>query len=239
MDDVARQRLQAREQLLGQLDGQVGDRGMDWDEFHQVAAGMLTSPGVNDAFSLDREPERLHEAYGKHIFGQSVLLARRLTDAGVPLVTVNCGAGDLNGGKGAIWDTHFINFPQLKSHLMPPFDRAASALLNDLAERGTLDETLVVFLTEFGRQPLLNPFGGRDHLPDCYSVAFAGGGIQGGMVHGRSDQLAAEVDDGACGPEDLHATVFHALGISPHTILTDASGEAVPLTDGNPLPLFI
>lgn len=237
VDDAARARLQQRETLLAQLGSPVSD-ATPWDEFHQAAADMLASPRVNDAFSLDHEPNRLHEAYGKHIFGQSVLLARRLTEAGVPLVTVNCGAGDLNGGRGAIWDTHFINFPQLKNHLMPPFDQAASALLDDLSERGTLEETLVVFLTEFGRQPLLNQFGGRDHLPDCYSVAFAGGGIHGGQVHGRSDRFAAQVKDGACGPEDLHATVFHALGIDSHMMLTNAVGESVPLCSGHPLPLF-
>ena len=187
---------------------------------------------------LGTEPDRLHETYGNHIFGQSVLMARRLTEAGVPLVTVNCGAGDLNGGKGAIWDTHFVNFPSLENYLMPPFDQAATALLDDLAERGTLGETLVVFLTEFGRQPVLNPFGGRDHLPDCYSVAFAGGGIRGGQVYGRSDPLAAQVEEGACGPSDLHATVFHALGIDPYTMLVDAAGDGMPLTDGHPLPLF-
>jgi hypothetical protein len=242
IDDAVSRRLQSRGELLRTLESTpaVGGRPYDstaWDHFHEYAADMLTSPQVQRAFRLDQEPERLHEAYGKHIFGQSVLLARRLTEAGVPLVTVNCGAGDLNGGIGAIWDTHFVAFPQLKNHLMPPFDRAASALLDDLAERGTLDETLVLFLTEFGRQPLINQFAGRDHLPDCYSVAFAGGGIRGGQVLGRSDRLAAEVLDGACGPADLHATVFHALGIDGQMTLTSPAGERVPLTDGKPLPL--
>jgi hypothetical protein len=243
MDEAVSQRLRSRGQLLDALENPSGALVRDydsaaWDHFHEYAADMLTNPQVQRAFRLDQEPDRLHEAYGKHIFGQSVLLARRLTEAGVPLVTVNCGAGDLNGGIGAIWDTHFVGFPQLKNHLMPPFDRAGSALLDDLAERRTLDETLVVFVTEFGRQPVINQFGGRDHLPDCYSVAFAGGGIRGGQVLGRSDRLAAEVLDGACGPADLHATVFHALGIDGQMTLTNPAGESVPLTDGKPLPLF-
>ena len=243
IDETVSRRLQSRGQLLQTLESPPGTISRDydsaaWDHFHAYAADMLTSPQVQRAFRLDQEPDRLHDAYGKHIFGQSVLLARRLTEAGVALVTVNCGAGDLNGGIGAIWDTHFVAFPQLKNHLMPPFDRAASALLDDLADRGTLHETLVLFLTEFGRQPLLNQFAGRDHLPDCYSVAFAGGGIRGGQVLGRSDRLAAEVLDDACGPADLHATVFHALGIDGQLTLSNPAGESVPLTDGNPLPLF-
>lgn len=243
IDVAVSRRLRSRGELLQTLDNSPAADGRTydsaaWNHFHEYAADMLTSPQVQRAFRLDQEPDRLHDAYGKHIFGQSVLLARRLTEAGVPLVTVNCGAGDLNGGIGAIWDTHFVGFPQLKNLLMPPFDRAGSALLDDLAERGTLDHTLVVFLTEFGRQPVINQFGGRDHLPDCYSVAFAGGGIRGGQVLGRSDRLAAEVLDGACGPADLHATVFHALGIDGRTTLTSPAGESVPLTDGKPLPLF-
>jgi len=244
IDETVTRRLRSRGELLEVLENSPAAAGRQyhsaaWDHFHEYAADMLTSAEVQRAFRLDKEPDRLHEAYGRHIFGQSVLLARRLTEAGVPLVTVNCGAGDLNGGKGAIWDTHFVAFPQLKNHLMPPFDRAGSALLDDLAERGTLDETLVVFLTEFGRQPVINQFAGRDHLPDCYSVAFAGGGIRGGQVLGRSNRLAAEVLDGSCGPADLHATVFHALGIDGRAMLSNPAGESVPLTDGKPLSLFV
>ncbi len=241
IDDALLQRMRGRRELLNGLVGGtlVHENGSTtWDHFHEYAVDMLSSPQVKRAFQLDDEPATVQDAYGPHIFGQSVLLARRLTEAGVPLVTVNCGAGDLNGGIGAIWDTHFIGFPQLKEHLMPPFDMAASALLADLADRGTLDETLVVLLTEFGRQPIINQFAGRDHQPDCYSVAFAGGGVRGGQVIGRSNRLASEVEESPVGPADLHATIFHALGIDPLTMLTRPNGETLPLSEGTPIALF-
>jgi hypothetical protein len=241
IDDAMLERMQGRRELLRSLhDDRDGDvnRSALWDHFHDYAVDMLSSPQVKQAFQLESEPASVHDAYGPHIFGQSVLLARRLAEAGVPLVTVNCGAGDLNGGIGAIWDTHFIGFPNLKDNLMPPFDQAASALLGDLADRGTLDETLVVLLTEFGRQPLINQFAGRDHQPDCYSVAFAGGGVVGGQVMGRSNRLASEVEEFPVGPADLHATIFHALGIDPLTPLTRPNGETLPLSEGTPLTLF-
>src|SRR6185369_8678590 len=123
--------------------------------------------------------------------GQSLLLARRLTEAGVPVVQVCCAAGDLNGGSGDMWDTHGDNFNRLKNRLLPVLDRGLSALLQDLADRGRLDETLIVVLTDFGRTPRINGGAGRDHYPDAYSVAFAGGGIQGGQVHGSTDANGA------------------------------------------------
>lgn len=239
IDDAMLNRMRGRRQLLdGLTSDPAADTGETWDHFHEYAADMLSSRQVKEAFQLDDEPAALHESYGPHIFGQSVLLARRLSEAGVPLVTVNCGAGDLNGAIGAIWDTHFLGFPNLKDNLMPPFDKAASALLADLFDRGTLDETLVVLLTEFGRQPLINQFAGRDHQPDCYSIAFAGGGVRGGQVIGRSNRLASEVEESPVGPADLHATIFHALGIDPLTTLTRPDGEILPMSEGKPIELF-
>jgi hypothetical protein len=241
IDDARLARMRDRGDLLQALEADPDDAvptSGTWDHFHNSAVDLLGSSGVRSAFQLDAEPSEVHAAYGPHIFGQSVLLARRLAEAGVPLITVNCGAGDLNGGIGAIWDTHFIGFPQLKDHLMPPFDRAASALLDDLAARGTLDETLVVLLTEFGRQPLINQFAGRDHQPDCYSIALAGGGVRGGQVFGRSNRLASEVEESPVGPADLHATIFHALGIDSLTMLQHPDGTAIALSDGASLPLF-
>lgn len=237
IDDAMLDRMRQRRGLLHGLTSAetIDPESTTWDHFHENAVDMLSSPQVKQAFQLDQESAAVHEAYGPHIFGQSVLLARRLAEAGVPLVTVNCGAGDLNGGIGAIWDTHFIGFPQLKDHLMPPFDRAASALLADLTERGTLNETLVVLLTEFGRQPLINQFAGRDHQPDCYSIALAGGGVRGGQIFGRSNDLASEVRDNPVGPADLHATIFHSLGIDSHTPLAPPNGEPLPLSEGTPL----
>lgn len=240
-DEVSPRRLEQRRELLAALAGPAAGRtsqSQSYEHFHGLALDMLLSAEVRRAFDLEQEPARLRDSYGDHIFGQSVLLARRLTEAGVPLVTVNCAAGDLNGGFGDIWDTHFQNHARLKDQLMPPFDTAAAALLDDLADRGTLAETLVVLLTEFGRSPLINPLAGRDHWPDCYSVALAGGGIRGGQVYGRSDRLAATVKENPCGPNDLHATVFHAMGIDPAASMPDAAGHTIPLTDGRPLPLF-
>src|SRR5262249_26034353 len=125
----------------------------------------------------------------------------------------------------------------LKKALLPPLEQASSALLDDLALRGLLDETLVVWATEFGRTPKLSG-NGRDHYPLCYSVAMAGGGIQGGQVYGRSDRIGAPPADRACGPNDLHATILHALGIPLESHLEDSFGRPMAVTDGQPLPLF-
>ncbi|HVX10935.1 MAG TPA: DUF1501 domain-containing protein [Pirellulales bacterium] len=206
--------------------------------FRQMAVDLLSSPKVREAFDVEKEPETVHAAYGDHLCGQSALLARRLVENGVPAVTVICAAGDLNGASGDMWDTHGDNFNRLKRDLLPPLERASFALVNDLAQRGMLDETLVVWLTEFGRTPKIGGGSGRDHYPFCYSVALAGGGVRGGQVYGRSDHLGAFPLDFPCTPADLHATIFHALGISPETRLTDNFGRTLPICEGSVLPLF-
>jgi hypothetical protein len=231
-------RLVARRDL-----GQVVDRrsaapgSRSFEHFQQMAADMLVRPDVQAAFDLDREPLVRRDRYGDHLCGQSVLMARRLSEAGVPIVTVICAAGDLNGSAGDHWDTHGDNFNRLKRDLLPPFDRAASALLQDLHVRGRLDETLVVFLTEFGRTPRINGGSGRDHYPYCYSVALAGGGIRGGQVYGSSDRTGATPRDQPCGPHDLHATIFAALGIARDAVVDDFAGRSFALCEGQPLPL--
>ena len=154
------------------------------------------------------------------------------------LLTVFTGAGDLNSGKGAHWDTHSDNSNRLKRDLLPPLERASVALLNDLADRGSLDDILIVWLTEFGRTPKINGARGRDHYPGVYSVALAGGGIRGGQVYGASDGNGVAPVENGCGPEDLHATIFHALGIDQDFELHDLAGRPYPLTDGKALPLF-
>jgi hypothetical protein len=236
--DVAR--LRRRQALVQQVERPLstGAVGRSFDQFRRIAADMLLNPRVQAAFDLGREPPRAHEAYGRHICGQSVLLARRLVEAGVPLVNVVCAAGDLNGSAGDHWDTHSNNFQRLKNDLLPPLERASTALLDDLADRGLLDQTLVVWLTEFGRTPRLGGGAGRDHYPNVYSVAFAGGGVRGGQVHGSSDRIGAFPREHGCGPNDLHATIFHALGIPLDTQLIDYQGRPFALTDGMPLPLF-
>jgi hypothetical protein len=236
-----RARLQQREGLARRLDrGLAVPQAADsFAQTRQMALDILTSPRVQSAFDVTREAPRLRDAYGQHICGQSVLLARRLVEAGVPLVNVICAAGDLNGSVGDNWDTHGNNFNRLRDDLLPPLEQALPALLDDLADRGLLDSTLVVQLSEFGRTPKLNKNSGRDHYPRCYSVALAGGGVRGGQVYGRSDRHAAEPADLPVTPADLHATIFHALGIPPDTSLTDNLGRAFPLTDGGRvLPLF-
>ncbi|MSU21148.1 MAG: DUF1501 domain-containing protein [Pedosphaera sp.] len=204
---------------------------------NEQAFNMLLDPSVRDAFDLDKEPAALRASYGDHVCGQSTLLARRLSDAGVPLVTVYCAAGDLNGSAGSHFDTHGDNFNRLKRDMLPPLDQASAALLQDLQQRGRLEETLVVWLTEFGRTPKINGSAGRDHFPSCYSVAFAGGGVRGGQVYGRSNSIGSEPAEKACGPADLHATIFHALGIDPHLTLHDLTGRPHTLCDGRPLAI--
>jgi uncharacterized protein (DUF1501 family) len=232
--------LQARRTLLQRLGRTPADGpGLQAaDHFQRLALDMLLNPRVRQAFDLERVPTRLRDAYGDHIAGQSLLLARRLVEAGIPVVTVVCAAGDLNGAVGDHWDTHGDNFNRLKDRLLPPFDRGITALLEDLHQRGRLDETLVVVLGDFGRTPKINRNAGRDHYPYAYAVALAGGGIRGGQVYGSSDRQGAFPHTFPCGPNDLHATVFHALGISREAVLYDRLGRPHPLTDGRPLPLF-
>jgi hypothetical protein len=232
-------RLNARLELSRRLEQPppAGTGLRDLTRFQEQAADLLSSPRVQRTLDLDQEPDRLRARYGDHVCGQSVLLARRLVEAGVPLVTVVCSSGDLNGGAGDHWDTHGDNFPRLKNSLLPPIDRASSVLLDDLADRGLLDTTLVVWLTEFGRTPQIQG-SGRNHYPFCYSVAFAGGGIRGGQVYGRSDSQGAKPLDFPCGPADLHAIILHALGIPLDSTLTDVQNRPLAICDGQPLPLF-
>jgi uncharacterized protein (DUF1501 family) len=237
-EGVDSQRLIARQSLTQAIDDHFAVPTRSHDHFRQMASDILLSSNVQAAFNLEREPMALRDRYGSHMCGQSVLLARRLTEAGVPIVTVVCAAGDLNGSAGDHWDTHGDNFNRLKRDLLPPFDRAVSALLTDLAARGRLDDTLVVLLTDFGRTPRVNRGAGRDHYPNAYSIFLAGSGIRGGQVYGSSDRLGAEPNDLPTGPADVHATIFQALGIRLDEYLEDNTGRRYPLTDGRVLPLF-
>jgi len=241
--DVPQSRLEARRDLLQGLEGASparlsGEETLPLTQWRGRALDLMADAHAAATFDLGREPRQVREAYGNHICGQSVLQARKLVEAGVPLVTVFCAAGDLNGSVGSHFDTHADNFNRLKRDMLPPLDQASSALLEDLAVRGRLDETLVVWLTEFGRTPKISGAGGRDHYPSCYSVAFAGGGVQGGQVYGSSSPLGAEPVENPCGPEDLQATIFHALGIDPAFTVQDHDGRPLQACDGKPLPLF-
>jgi hypothetical protein len=218
--DVSAERLAGRRSLLERFHAAGGD----W----QRAYALLTSPRAQRAFDLGREPERVRDRYGRHIHGQCLLTARRLIEADVRLVQVNWH----QDGR-TFWDTHGNNFNRLRNDLMPPTDQGLSALLEDLEQRGLLDETLVVWVGEFGRNPRITPNNaGREHWPFCYSAVLAGGGIRGGLVYGSSDRLAAYPATNPVSPPDLTATLYHALGISAETTLTDRLGRPLHLTQG-------
>lgn len=199
------------------------------DQYHARAYDLVTSPAARQAFDLNRESDRTRTRYGFSPFGQGCLLARRLVEAGVKLVTVNWARDD------AFWDTHSDNFNQLKNKLLPPFDQAYAALLDDLAQRGLLEETLVVCLGEFGRTPKINKAAGRDHWAACNTVVLAGGGVRGGQVYGSSDRQAAYPATLPVTPQDLAATIYETLGVDPRTELRDPLGRPVPLCTGGSL----
>ena len=239
LGDVDGESTSRRNRLLAALEKPLGQSSdfENFTHFRALAQDILFGSAVKTAYNLELEDPATRSSYGNHIGGQSMLLARRLTEAGVPIVQVCCSAGDLNGGSGDMWDTHGDNFNRLKTRLLPVFDRGASALLADLASRGTLGETLVVVLTDFGRTPRINGAAGRDHYPNVYSVALAGGGIQGGQIYGASDDKGAFPKSQPCGPPDIHATIFHLLGISPRAEIRDMLGRPFPVSDGEVLPL--
>jgi hypothetical protein len=232
--DLPPLRLQERGSLLDQVNRHLdeADRRSTHDSLSQQAFDLLRSSQARRAFNLDQEPPTLRDRYGRHRFGQSVLLARRLIEAGVRLVQVNWTRDKDNNDSSPAWDTHQKNADYLKTRLMPPMDLAYSALLEDLAQRGLLDETLVVWCGEFGRTPKINGAAGRDHWGHVYSVALAGGGVRGGLVHGSSDRIAGHPKDGMVTPSDLAATIFHCLGIDPHTEIRDQLGRPMAVSKG-------
>jgi hypothetical protein len=232
-EGLTAQRLQERLSLLGRLAG-LAPRGRsngpgDFEAFEAKAFSLVSSGDVQRAFDLTREPTAVRERYGRHSWGQSHLLARRLIEAGVRFVsTVN--------GPSIVWDTHKDNFNRLKTKLVPPMEQAFAALLDDLAERGLLESTLVVWMGDFGRTPLVNKDAGRDHWPHCYSMVLAGGGIRGGQLVGESDRTGAYPKERPVAPADVHATVFTALGYDPHAVTyLSPEGRPFPLSDGEPM----
>lgn len=199
------------------------------DIFKHQAVELLQSGKAAEAFDLSKEPDSVRERYGRHSWGQSHLLARRLVEAGTRFVTtVN--------GPSITWDTHKDNFNALKNRLVPPMDQAYAALLDDLQERGLLDTTLVVWMGEFGRTPKINAEAGRDHWPGCYSVLLAGGGIRGGQVIGASDSIGAYPSERPTTPAEIHATMYAALGYDVRNIsYASADGRPIALTEGLPM----
>jgi hypothetical protein len=203
----------------------------------QLAFSVLTSGKIARAFDLDREPAAVRDRYGRHAFGQSLLLARRLVQAGVPVVQANMG-------HVQNWDNHGNIFPTLKDRLLPPLDRGAAALLDDLEALGLLDETLVLLLGEFGRTPKLsappgNRAAGRDHWAPCFFGLFAGAGVRAGQVIGKSDRIGAYPVTAPYSPNDVGATVYHVLGIDPASEVRDRQDRPAQLNSGSVMePLF-
>ncbi|MCA9267336.1 MAG: DUF1501 domain-containing protein, partial [Planctomycetales bacterium] len=236
--------LRRRLSLHKQLDQRLANLGdsplaQTHDVWTRTAIELLTSSSTRDAFDLDAEPPALRERYGNHRFGQSVLLARRLVEAGVSLVQVNWTRDKDGSNASPMWDTHQKNSELLKTRLMPPMDAACSALIDDLNDRGLLDETLVVWMGEFGRTPKINPSGGRDHWGNVFSVALAGGGIRPGVVYGASDLNGGEPKDGVVRPENLLATIFHCLGLGLNATITDHMGRPHRIATAGPVEAIV
>jgi uncharacterized protein (DUF1501 family) len=193
-----------------------------------MAYSLINSPTLHTALDVTREPVGLRESYGMTLFGQGALTARRLVEAGCKFVTV---VWDEFGLAGSGWDTHWQHYPRMRNELMPGFDMALAGLIEDLDQRGLLDETLVMVLSEHGRTPRLNNAagGGRDHWSNAYTCLFAGGGVARGRIVGSTDRTGAEVKDRPVSPKDILATAYHLLGLDPETQLTDRTGRPLPL----------
>lgn len=232
--DLNEARLDDRRGLLGQISSlnELPGRGPEsWDGFQTRALDALGSAEARGAFDLEREDPRLRDRYGRHIHGQCLLMARRLVEAGVSLITVNWH----DDGR-SFWDTHGNNFERLKNDLMPPADRGFAALLDDLEARRLLDETLIVWVGEFGRAPRISRANaGREHWARCYSAVIAGGGVRGGQVYGASDRWGGDPALNPTTPEDLAATILWALGVDPEGEVFDPLGRPFRLGAGRPI----
>lgn len=204
----------------------------------QAAYRLMTSSQAREAFDLSREPEAVRERYGMNRFGQCCLLARRLVESGVRFVTINTF---LTVFDEITWDIHgskpFTSIEGMKDIVCPMYDQAYSALIEDLHARGLLDETLVAGLAEFGRTPKVNPAGGRDHWPQCFTCSFAGGGVKGGRVVGASDTIGGFPAERPVGPGDVVATIFHSLGLDHTSHLPGPAGRPFALTDFGTEPI--
>ena len=235
-------RLENRREVMNLIDRstellEFSGRARGIDAHYQRALNLLTSRSFRNAFDLSREPVILRNRYGRTTYGQGCLLARRLVEAGVKFVTVyfapNIGGQDFLGG----WDTHGFNskpmYPILNNYLVPITDQTLPTLLEDLDHRGLLDDTLVIWMGEFGRSPRINNQAGRDHWPQCYTVLLAGGGVRRGFVYGSSDRIGAYPSANAVRPEDLAATMYHLLGIDPRSEVRDPLNRPLPISTGS------
>jgi hypothetical protein len=268
LPDLPDSRLAARTGLLKQLERadaalqKTGGAGVDrrgsqgepaggspsLSEYREQALRMVSNPAVRRAFELHREPDRVRDRYGRSEYGESFLLARRLVEAGVSLVTISWMYISPEGKVYNVWDNHGgygiygakTGYDLLRGPtLLPALDQGLSALLEDLIDRGLLDRTLIAAAGEFGRTPKVNADGGRDHWGACQSALFAGGGIRGGQVYGRSDKIAAYPSDNPVSPTDFLATIYHAMGVDPEGEVRDRENRPHRVCDGKPvLSLF-
>jgi hypothetical protein len=244
-DGLTLDRLQHRRGLQQFIDSQ--SRLMDYsgearglDEYYTKALAMLQSPRIRDAFNLAAEPAAIRERYGRTTYGQGCLLARRLAESGVKFVT--CYFSQSIGGqstKEGGWDTHGFNdtrmFPIIEDYHLPITEQTLPTLLYDLEQRGMLDETLVVWMGEFGRTPKINKNISRDHWPQCYSVLLAGGGVKRGFVYGKSDETGSRPSENPVTPDDIAATIFYLMGIDPRSEVVDAQGRPLMISSGKPI----
>jgi hypothetical protein len=235
-DGMTLDRLDRRRSLVEQFDEArrdlgAAEAGRGLGRYREMAFNLIGSKKVREALDLTREPRPLRESYGMTVFGQAALTARRLVEAGCKFVSV---FWDEYGLAGSAWDTHWEHYARMKNELTPGFDMGFSGLIADLDQRGLLDETLVLCLSEHGRTPKLASVngGGRDHWSAAYSVVLAGGGIARGRVVGRTDKIAGSVADRPVSPKDILATAYHLLGIDPETTLADRTGRPMPLVQG-------
>jgi len=233
--ETARRRLRLVDQLDAQVDylrqSAIADSLRD---NQSKALDIVSSDTVRKAVDLSSADRSERDKYGRNLFGQSVLLGRRLLAAGTRLVQVNWQR--VQGKNGFAWDTHWNNFSALKEDLIPPFDRAFHALMTDLESTGELAETLVVVAGEFGRSPKVTlKNAGREHWPEVYTVLFAGAGVQGGVIHGKSDKLGAYPADAPTTPADFVATIYHLLGIDSRREEHDQVGRPFALSKGDPI----
>jgi hypothetical protein len=250
--DVPLKRLQRRANLLKTINASMplvekAVAASAVDQYYEKAFSLILSGRARDAFDLDAEPDTVRERYGRHTFGQSCLLARRLIQAGTRFVQVNWPAVANGNPMVDAWDTHAANFGPLRDLHCPKLDSGLSALLNDLEVRGLLDDTLVVAVGEFGRSPRLgvstsgngNAKDGRDHWPYCYTSVIAGAGIRRGAIHGKSDEQASSPVESPVHPQQLLATIYYALGIDPAMEIRNHLDQPRPLVKGEPvLSLF-
>lgn len=242
-DQIGARRLERRRRLREIVDEttdafEASEDARLLDENFHAAFRLMTSQEARAAFDLEQEPRAVRERYGMTRFGQCCLLARRLIESGVRFVTINTF---LTVFDEITWDIHgskpFTSIEGMRDIVCPMYDQAYSALIEDLEKRGLLDDTLVTNLCEFGRTPKINPAGGRDHWPQCFSAFFAGGGIQGGRVVGASDPIGGFPAEHPVGPADIVATIFYGLGFDPTHHLPGPSGRPFPLTDFGSAPI--